>query len=156
MPESHPVSAAFANGIGSGGQGYNTRRPFEIAFLIDLAIAWKKLPQDRQVEVAADPWLFQEVVDSIEDAESKQLIAQLLASVWAHGFVEAARHGLPALRREVATKGATVRGRLDVPASLRLIASGGGQVVSTSLTLTTLAGAAVALGQRIKLELTPV
>ena len=28
LPESHLVSSAFANGIGSGGQGYNTRRPF--------------------------------------------------------------------------------------------------------------------------------
>lgn len=62
--------------------------------------------------------------------EDESFIPQLLASVWAHGFVEAARHGLPALRREVATKGATVRGRLDVLASLRLIAAGGGQVVS--------------------------
>jgi len=62
--------------------------------------------------------------------ENESFIAQLLASVWAHGFVEAARHGLPALRREVATKGATVRGRLDVPTSLRLIATGGGQIVS--------------------------
>lgn len=62
--------------------------------------------------------------------EDESFIAQLLASVWAHGFVEAARHGLPALRREVATKGATVRGRLDIPASLRLIATGAGQVVS--------------------------
>lgn len=53
LPESHHVLAAFANGIGSGCQGYNTRRHFEIAFLIELAIAWKKLPQDRQVEVAA-------------------------------------------------------------------------------------------------------
>lgn len=43
LPESHLVSGAFSNGIGSGGQGYNTRRPFEIAFLIELAIAWKKL-----------------------------------------------------------------------------------------------------------------
>lgn len=78
LPESHLVSRAFANGIGSGGQGYNTRRPFEIAFLIELAIAWKKLPQDRQANVAADPWLFQEIVDSIEDAESKQLRHMLL------------------------------------------------------------------------------
>lgn len=62
--------------------------------------------------------------------EDESFIAQLLASVWAHGFVEAARHGLPALRREVVTKGTTVRGRLDVAASLRLIAAGGGQVVS--------------------------
>lgn len=78
LPDSHPVSAAFSNGIGSGGQGYNTRRPFEIAFLIDLTIAWKKLPAERQVVVAADPWLFQEFVDRIEDAETKQLRHMLL------------------------------------------------------------------------------
>ena len=78
LSESHPVSAALSNGIGSGGQGYNTRRPFEIAFLIDLVIAWKKSPPDRQAVVAADPWLFQEFVDKIEDAESKQLRHMLL------------------------------------------------------------------------------
>lgn len=86
LPDSHPVSAAFANGIGSGGQGYNTRRPFEIAFLIELAIAWKKLPQDRQAKVAADPWLFQEIVDSIEDAESKQLRHMLLHLMFPEHF----------------------------------------------------------------------
>ena len=86
LPESHLVSTAFSNGIGSGGQGYNTRRPFEIAFLIELAIAWKKLPKDRQVEVAADPWLFQEVVDSIEEAESKQLRHMLLHLLFPEHF----------------------------------------------------------------------
>jgi len=80
-------------------------------------------------------WLFEATSVVLTDApgklrEDESFIAQLLASVWAHGFVEAARHGLPALRREVATRGATVRGRLDVPASLRLVATGGGQVVS--------------------------
>lgn len=78
LHEAHLVSRAFSNGIGSGGQGYNTRRPFEIAFLIDLVIAWKKLPPDRQAEVAADPWHFQEFVDGIEDAEPKQLRHMLL------------------------------------------------------------------------------
>ena len=78
LPETHLISGAFAHGIGSGGQGYNTRRPFEIAFLIDLAIAWKKLPADQQASVAADPWLFKDLVDSIEDAESKQLRHMLL------------------------------------------------------------------------------
>ena len=62
--------------------------------------------------------------------EDDSFIAQLLASVWAHGFVEAARHGLPALRREVTTTGPTIRGRLDIPSSLRLVAAGGFQVVS--------------------------
>jgi len=78
LPESHLVSGAFSNGIGSGGQGYNTRRPFEIAFLVDLIITWKKLPPERQALVAADPWLFQEIVDGIADAESKQLRHMLL------------------------------------------------------------------------------
>lgn len=80
-------------------------------------------------------WLFEATSVVLTDApgklrEDESFIAQLLASVWGHGFVEAARHGLPALRRDVATKGPTIRGRLDVPASLRMIAAGGGQVVS--------------------------
>ena len=62
--------------------------------------------------------------------EDASFIAQLLASVWAHGFIAAARHGLPPLRREVAIQGPTIRGRLDVAASLRLIATGSRQVVS--------------------------
>lgn len=78
LPETHLVSASFSNGIGSGGQGYNTRRPFEIAFLIELAIAWKTLPADKQAALAANSWLFQQFVDSIEDAESKQLRHMLL------------------------------------------------------------------------------
>lgn len=63
--------------------------------------------------------------------EDKSFVAQLLAAVWVHGFIEAARHGLPALRRDVATKGSTIRGRLDVAASLWLIAAGGKEVIST-------------------------
>src|SRR5690554_3678288 len=54
LSETHLVSNAFSHGIGSGGQGYNTRRPFEIGFLIDLVIAWKKLPSAQQALVAAD------------------------------------------------------------------------------------------------------
>lgn len=80
-------------------------------------------------------WLFEATSVVLTDApgklrEDESFIAQLLASVWAHGFVEAARHGLPALRHDVATKGATLRGRLDVASSLRMIAAGSGQVVS--------------------------
>lgn len=80
-------------------------------------------------------WLFEATSVVLTNAlgklrEDESFIAKLLASVWAHGFVEAARHGLPALRRDVATRGPTIQGRLDVPASLRLIAAGTSQVVS--------------------------
>lgn len=80
-------------------------------------------------------WLFE--VNSVFLTESpgqvqldESFIVQLLATVWAHAFVDAARHGLPALRQEVATKGSTVRGRLDVRSSLRLLASKNGEAIS--------------------------
>lgn len=86
LPESHLVSGAFSNGIGSGGQGYNTRRPFEIGYLIGLAIAWKKLPAEEQAALAKDPWKFQQFVDSIEDAESRQLRHMLLHLLFPDDF----------------------------------------------------------------------
>ena len=80
-------------------------------------------------------WLFEATSVVLTESpgrlrQDESFIAQLLASVWAHGFVEAARHGLPALRRDVATTGPTIRGRLEVAASIRLIASAGREVVS--------------------------
>jgi len=80
-------------------------------------------------------WLFEAISVVLTESpgqlrQDESFIVQLLATVWAHGFVEAARHGLPALRRDVSTKSSTVRGRLDIRSSLRLLASGGGEVVS--------------------------
>lgn len=80
-------------------------------------------------------WLFEATSVVLTESpgqlrQDESFIVQLLATVWAHGFVEAARHGLPALRRDVSTKRSTVRGRLDIRSSLRLLASGGGEVVS--------------------------
>jgi 5-methylcytosine-specific restriction protein B len=80
------VSKAFERGIGSGGQGYNTRRPFEIAFLIEFAIAWKKLTPDEQQKTAADPWRFQALIEGIDDAESKQLRHMLLHLLFPDSF----------------------------------------------------------------------
>ncbi|RJQ38941.1 MAG: hypothetical protein C4555_04315 [Dehalococcoidia bacterium] len=62
--------------------------------------------------------------------EDESFIALLLASVWSYGFVSAARHGLPSLRCNVPNKGMTIRGKLDVPGSIRLIASGEKEMVS--------------------------
>ena len=86
LPNTSLVSKAFERGIGSGGQGYNTRRPFEIAFLIEFAIAWKKLTLDEQQETAADPWRFQALVEGIDDAESKQLRHMLLHLLFPDSF----------------------------------------------------------------------
>lgn len=86
LPDTSLVSKAFERGIGSGGQGYNTRRPFEIAFLIEFAIAWKKLTPDEQQETAGDPWRFQALVEGIDDAESKQLRHMLLHLLFPDSF----------------------------------------------------------------------
>jgi len=86
LPETHLLSQAFEHGIGSGGQGYNTRRPSEIAFLIEFAKAWKALPTEQQQEAANDPWKFQELIDSTEDAESRQLRHMLLHLLFPDSF----------------------------------------------------------------------
>jgi len=78
LPENHLVSSAFSTGIGSGGQGYNTRRYAEVAFLIEFARRWKSISPDKQQAAAFDPWQFQAVIDDIEDADSKQLRHMLL------------------------------------------------------------------------------
>jgi 5-methylcytosine-specific restriction enzyme subunit McrC len=48
----------------------------------------------------------------------------LLASVWSRAFVSAARHGLPALRTDIRETGLSIKGRLDVPGTVRLRAAG--------------------------------
>ncbi len=80
-------------------------------------------------------WLFEAMSVVVTNTPGKlqdddAFIVQLLASVWVHGFIEAAKHGLPLLRRDVSTKGATIRGRLDVAASIRMMAANSGQVIS--------------------------
>lgn len=86
IPDDHPVFQAFAGGIGSGGQGFNTRRPFELAFLIRFAIAWKKLGDSVKNQRLQDAWQFQEFVDDIEDADSRQLRHMLLHLLFPEHF----------------------------------------------------------------------
>lgn len=86
LPETHLLSQAFEHGIGSGGQGYNTRRPFEIAFLIEFVKGWKALSSEQQQAAANDPWKFQELIDGTEDAESKQLRHMLLHLLFPDSF----------------------------------------------------------------------
>ena len=84
--EDHLVSKAFSCGIGGTGYGYNTRRPFELAFLIEFTIAWKELSPEQQSEKAGDPWSLQELVDQIEDAPSRQLRHILLHLLFPDSF----------------------------------------------------------------------
>ncbi len=80
-------------------------------------------------------WLFEatsvalvESPGTLRDDES--FIVQLLASVWAQGFIQAARHGLPKLRQDVRTTSPSVRGRIDIKSSLLSIATKENNLVS--------------------------
>jgi 5-methylcytosine-specific restriction protein B len=78
LPNEHAVIRSFSAGIGSGGQGYSTRRPAELAFLIWMAIKWKQLDASKAKELISDAWKFEEFIDEIEDADSRQIRHMLL------------------------------------------------------------------------------
>src|SRR6185437_7262086 len=78
VPDAHPAMAALSRGIGSGGQGYNTRRPNEITFVINVVLALEKLPAEAQTAAFAGPWALRDAVDLVEGAESSQFRHMLL------------------------------------------------------------------------------
>lgn len=80
LPEDNPVTKAFDFGLINPGQGYNTRRPSEMGFLIDFVLAWKNLPASQREELlAGEPWDFQTILDQVEHLESRQMRHILLA-----------------------------------------------------------------------------
>jgi 5-methylcytosine-specific restriction protein B len=86
LPADCLLAAGLAQGIGSGGQGYNTRRPFEIAFLIEFAIAWKRLPDADRAAATTDPWRFMEILDGVEGADTRQIRHMLLHLAFPDSF----------------------------------------------------------------------
>lgn len=60
------------------------------------------------------------VPQAAEQRDASVLIAELVAATWRATVVDAARHGLPGLREDALQISPFVRGRLDVPATLRL------------------------------------
>jgi len=55
------LAAALDQGLVRVGTAYNSYRPFQLHFLIELALAWKKLPEAQREQALADPWLFKEI-----------------------------------------------------------------------------------------------
>lgn len=78
LPDTHPLLLALGQGVGSGGMGFNTYRPFELTLFVRLMQAWKGLPADEKRLLIDDPWLFAEFVDGIEGADRRQFRHMLL------------------------------------------------------------------------------
>jgi 5-methylcytosine-specific restriction protein B len=86
VPEEHPVWRAFEGGLGGGGQGYNTRRYYELAFLLNFAIAWKHLKSDEARQTMQDPWLLQDFFDGVDETRVSQLRHILLHMLFPDHF----------------------------------------------------------------------
>ena len=85
---------------------------------------------------ALQNWLFEATSVALIESpgvlkEDSLFIVQLLAAVWAHGFVQATRHGFQPSDRETRITGASIKGRIDVRSSLRLIKEG--QILRSAL-----------------------
>jgi len=80
------MAKAFRAGLGGAGLGYNTRRPFELGFLIELALSIKSLAPEARAGVLGDPWKFRELAVDVEDGKSKQLRHILLHLLFPEEF----------------------------------------------------------------------
>lgn len=56
------LAAPLDRGLVRVGTGYGTYRPFQLHFLIEFALAWKKLSAAERERALADPWVFKEIV----------------------------------------------------------------------------------------------
>jgi 5-methylcytosine-specific restriction protein B len=86
LPEDGTLSVAFETGVGSGGLGYNTRRPIEIGFLIAFALTWKRLAADQRSRALEDPWAFMAVVDEVDGSDGCQLRHMLVHLIFPESF----------------------------------------------------------------------
>ena len=78
VDDTHAAMAALDHGVGSGGQGYNTRRHDEITFFINFARAFQGLSGADQSSALSGAWAFRDMVDAVDGAESSQLRHMLL------------------------------------------------------------------------------
>jgi 5-methylcytosine-specific restriction enzyme B len=83
------VFDVFRAGIGGAGQGYNTRRPLEIGYLCQAALAFKK------ADAAAldDPWQVKDLLETVEPDENRQIKHMLLHMLFPDQFERIASGG---------------------------------------------------------------
>lgn len=73
IPTSDPGALSQLDvGIGGPGVAYNTRRPFEIAFLAEVALALNAQQMPEREAVLSDHLKFRELLDDVEEASPRQ------------------------------------------------------------------------------------
>jgi MoxR-like ATPase len=78
--------STFADGIGSGGPGYNNYRWLELVVFIRWVESWKALDETTRTETLADSWKFAEWLDSVPGADKRQLRHMVLHLLFPETF----------------------------------------------------------------------
>lgn len=81
-----PVLEAFARGVGGTGQAFNQRRPEELWFIIDFALAWKAQAEDVRASALGDFDKVQQVIDSVKGADRRMMRHILLHLLFPEEF----------------------------------------------------------------------
>ena len=80
------LHAPLKNGIGSGGRAFSNYRWAELIFFIRFLRQFKREPVDRRKNLLADPWVFANYLDKIEDADRRQFRHMLLHLLFPRTF----------------------------------------------------------------------
>lgn len=67
------LQLAMERDIGFPGTAYNTYRPRELTYLIQLVVAWKQLEEETRKRLINDPWVFGTWVDNVEGSDNRLL-----------------------------------------------------------------------------------
>lgn len=92
IPSGHVVLKAFECGIGGTGTAYNTLLFLELAWLMDVLIAFKKRSRQERLELE-DPWKFKEFIDSVPMQGNRQSRHTLLHLIFPDTFERIATSG---------------------------------------------------------------
>jgi hypothetical protein len=80
------MSDQVLGGVGSAGPGFNNHRWRELVFAIRVASAFRRLENSRQQSLLADGWAFAEWLETVEDAQARQLRHMLLFLLFPDDF----------------------------------------------------------------------
>lgn len=81
-----PVLGAFARGVGGTGQAFNQRRPEELWFVIEFALAWKSLDPELRATGLEDANELQKVLDGVDGADRRMMRHILLHLLFPEDF----------------------------------------------------------------------
>jgi 5-methylcytosine-specific restriction protein B len=93
LPDPRDAMAAFSEGIGSGGPGYNMYRPFELVLMVRLVSAWKALGSAESKRLATDPWAFADWIDRLPDGSNRQVRHMLVHLLFPDEFERISSRG---------------------------------------------------------------